>query len=324
VPLTDLAEPELSAYTSAVTPPADLESFWNRTLSEARAMAWPTTSTAVATGLRLVTTFDVTFSGYDGDPVRAWYHRPADTDAPLPVIVNFQGYGGGRGLPHQISHWVAAGYACVEVDTRGQGSGHTPGDTPDPSGSGPAYPGYMTRGIASPDSYYYRRVFTDAVRALDCVRELAGIDPSRVAVTGGSQGGGICIAVAGLADGVTAALPDVPFLSDYRRGAEIAIKAPYTEIAGYLATHPDQVARAFETLSYFDASVLGRSASASALFSVALMDQICPPSTVYAAYNSYAGVKEIRRYAFNDHEGGHVFHQAEQLRWLINLMPPSH
>jgi cephalosporin-C deacetylase len=46
------------------------------------------------------------------------------------------------------------------------------------------------------------------------------------------------------------------------------------------------------------------------------MDRTCPPSTVFAAFNAYAGPKEIRRYVFNDHEGGQGFHEREQLRWL--------
>ena len=57
--------------------------------------------------------------------------------------------------------------------------------------SGPSAPGFMTRGIDAPADYYYRRVFTDAVRAVDAVRSLGLVDPARVAVTGVSQGGGI-------------------------------------------------------------------------------------------------------------------------------------
>ena len=50
------------------------------------------------------------------------------------------------------------------------------------------------------------------------------------------------------------------------------------------------------------------------------MDQTCPPSTVFAAYNWYGGPKEIREYAFNDHEGGEGFHDIAQLRWLKELL----
>ena len=35
-----------------------------------------------------------------------------------------------------------------------------------------------------------------------------------------------------------------------------------------------------------------------------MMDVTCPPSTVYAAYNHYAGPKEMVVYAFNGHENG--------------------
>ena len=78
---------------------------------------------------------------------------------------------------------------------------------------------------------------------------------------------------------------------------------------------PDQVDAAMRTLGYFDVAAVGRRAAAPALFSVALRDAVCPPSTVYAAYNNYAGPKEIREYAYNDHEGGEAFQQDEQLRW---------
>ena len=80
-------------------------------------------------------------------------------------------------------------------------------------------------------TYYYRRVFTDAVRAVDASRGFAFVDPDAIAVTGGSQGGGIAIAAAALAPAPRAVLPDVPFLCAFRRGAEIAPGDPYGELA---------------------------------------------------------------------------------------------
>jgi cephalosporin-C deacetylase len=315
--LFDLSGDELTTYRSAAEAPADLADFWRDTLAESRSKARPATVTEVETGLSLVDTYDVTFSGFGGDPIRAWYHRPAGSDgSSLPVVVRYQGYGGGRGLSHEVPPWVLAGYACLRVDTRGQGSGFSPGDTPDPTGSDPAHPGYLTRGILDPATYYYRRVFTDAVLAVDAAQQLPGVDPSRAAVAGGSQGGGISLAVAGLRDDLAAVLADVPFLCDFRRASEIATELPYTELTSYLAVHRDLVEQVFGTLAYFDVSVLGTRASAPALVSAALMDLTCPPSTVYAAYNAYAGPKEMRVYPYNDHEGGQAFHEVEQLAWL--------
>jgi cephalosporin-C deacetylase len=139
-------------------------------------------------------------------------------------------------------------------------------------------------------------------------------------VTGGSQGGALTIAAAALQPDVWAAMPDVPFLCDFRRATELVETDPYCEIVRYLSVHRDQVDAVFGTLSYFDVAALGKLAKAPALFSVALMDTICPPSTVYAAYNRYGGQKQIAEYQFNNHEGGQNFHQSRQLDWLRPLI----
>ena len=79
----------------------------------------------------------------------------------------------------------------------------------------------MTKGIEDPKTYYYRRVFVDALRALEAVRSLPDVDASSIAVQGISQGGGITLAAAGLANDVVAVMPDVPFLCHFRRAADI-------------------------------------------------------------------------------------------------------
>lgn len=123
-------------------------------------------------------------------------------------------------------------------------------------------------------------------------------------------------AVAALVPGLAAVMPDVPFLCHFRRASEVSPVDPYGEIVRYLKAHRDRQNLLFETLSYFDGAVLGPRASAPALFSVALMDQTCPPSTVFAAFHAYGGPKEIEIYEYNDHEGGAAFQQRRQLCWL--------
>lgn len=323
MPMFDLTGHELRAHHTDVKPPADLQEFWDGTLAAARAYDSAPTLAPVATPLRLIETFDVTFPGYAGDPIKAWLHRPAGTSEALPCVVEYRGYGGGRGLAHETVRWATAGYAHFVMDSRGQGSGYSTGETPDPHPSTAAQPGVMTRGILGRDTYYYRRLFTDAVRAVDVVRGLPQVDGTRVAVTGMSQGGGISLAVAALVPDLVGVMADVPYLCDMRRATEIGDKDPYGEIVRYLKAHRDQVERVFETLRYFDGAVLATLATAPALFSVALMDEICPPSTVYAAYNAYAGAKEIREYAYNDHEGGGPFHQLAQMTWLADRLSGS-
>ena len=316
----DLPIDELRAYRPALSVPTDLDGFWASTLLEARSHDLAATFSPVDSGLTLVSTFDVTFAGYGGSPVRAWLQLPANARAPLAAVVEFIGYGGGRGLAHEHLLWAAAGYAHLVMDTRGQGSTWSVGETADvdPLGS-PAHPGFMTRGILDPATYYYRRVYVDAVRAVEAARTHPLVDSTRVAVTGTSQGGGLSVAVAGLVPDIAGAMPEVPFLSDFPRALTITDSDPYGEIVRYLRVHRDHVGQAMATLSYFDGAILGRRATAPALFSVGLMDLTCPPSTVFAAYNWYGGPKEIREYAFNDHEGGEGFHEIAQLGWLKDL-----
>jgi cephalosporin-C deacetylase len=49
------------------------------------------------------------------------------------------------------------------------------------------------------------------------------------------------------------------------------------------------------------------------------MDAICPPSTVYAAYNRYPAPKQLQVWPYNGHESGATFQPPLNLRWLRSL-----
>ena len=314
---------ELKTYLPERTEPRDFDAFWSATFDDACRHTLDPVFTAADYGLRTVDTFDVSVRGYAGQRIKGWLLLPRQHNGKLPAIVEYIGYGGGRGFPLDWLTWSSAGYAHLVMDTRGQGSAWLRGDTPDPEGDGgnPHFPGFMTRGILDPATYYYRRVFTDALRAVQTVLAHPAVDETSVAVVGGSQGGGIALAVAGLAptlldNVVGAAMPDVPFLCHYRRATELVDTHPYQEIVRFCKVHRDQVETVFNTLSYFDGVNFAARAKARSLFSVALMDDICPPSTVFAAYNHYRGPKDIRVYSYNQHEGGQTFQRLEQLQFL--------
>jgi cephalosporin-C deacetylase len=323
--LFDMPLDQLKTYLPSRQEPADFDHFWRETLREAWECPLEATFEPVDFGLRLVETLDVTFNGYGGQPVKGWLLLPRDRAQPLPCVVEYIGYGGGRGFPIDWLLWSNVGYAHLVMDTRGQGSAWLQGDTPDPEpiGSSPHYPGFMTRGILDPKTYYYRRVFVDAVRAVEAAVAHPAIDSEHIAVTGGSQGGGITVAVSGLSPAVHVSMPDVPFLCHYRRATEIVDSAPYSEIAKFCVTHRDKVDTVFDTLAYFDGVNFAARSTTNALYSVGLMDQICPPSTVFAAYNHHAGPKEIRIWRYNDHEGGGSYQAVEKIRYLAGLWGQS-
>ena len=321
MPLFDYPLDQLKTYLPDRNEPADFDAFWQATLAETRRHPLSACFEPVDYGLQAQDTFDVTFSGFGGQPVKGWLLLPRQRSGPLPCVVEYIGYGGGRGFPTDWLLWSSVGFAHLIMDTRGQGSSWLFGSTPDVYGGGgnPSIPGFMTQGVLDPQHYYYRRVFTDAARAVEAARSHPAVDPDRIAAVGGSQGGGITIAAAGLEPAVKVAMPDVPFLCHYRRATEIVDTAPYNEITRFCLTHRDKVETVFKTLSYFDGVNLAARAKAHTLFSVGLMDQTCPPSTVFAAYNHWAGPKDIRIYPYNQHEGGGDFQTVEKVRFLTAL-----
>jgi cephalosporin-C deacetylase len=322
MPYPDLIQPELGAYRSSVETPADFTAFWDATIAAARAAGGSVEMVPAATTLKAMEVLDVTFPGFGGQPVKGWLHLPRERSGRLPLVVQYVGYGGGRGFPHESLHWAASGYAYFRMDTRGQGSGWSTGATADPVGTTPSIPGMMTKGLLAKDDYYYRRVFTDGVRAVDAMLAQDFVNPERVAVCGGSQGGGIALAVAGLHPAVKAVMPDVPFLCDFPRALQKAGRDPYLEIVRFLAQHRDKADTVLDTLRYFDGVCFARQSQADALFSVALMDDVCPPSTVYGAYQACGGKKTIIEYGYNNHEGGGPFQDAQQMNWLGERFRP--
>ncbi|WP_238012042.1 acetylxylan esterase [Dactylosporangium sp. AC04546] len=316
--LFDLPLDRLRTYRSASNEPADFDEFWATTLDEARTRATPAVLTEVDAGLRSLHTIDVTFSGYGGQPVKAWLIRPRNVDGPLPVMVEFIGYGGGRGFPHDFLLWSAAGYASLVMDTRGQGGRWRAGDTPDPDGSGPQAPGFLTRGVLDPRTFYYRRLVTDAVRAVETARALPFA--SKVLVTGISQGGGLALAAGGLSgDAVSGVISGVPFLCDIRRAVTITDNDPYAEFARFVRLNPARAEAALSTVDYVDGVHFAKRITAPALVSAALMDLTCPPSTVFAAYNAIPGRKEMQLYEWDGHDGGQGHFSQRSVQFANSL-----
>ncbi|HEX2621023.1 MAG TPA: acetylxylan esterase [Phototrophicaceae bacterium] len=320
MPFFDLSLEDLVNYTPPCPEPKDFDAFWAETLQEAQQYPLNATFVPYESGLKLIDAWDVTFAGYGGQPIKGWYIRPAGVTTPLPCIVEYIGYGGGRGDAAEWLFWANAGYAHFIMDTRGQGSSWRKGDTADiPDGANPSVPGFMTQGVTSPKTYYYRRVYTDAVRAIEAARTRSDVIGTKIAVTGGSQGGGISIAAAGLVPDVAICMPDVPFLCHFRRAVTLIDTFPYAEIAKYLVSHREKIANTMATLDYFDGINFSARIKAHSLYSVALMDTICPPSTVYAAYNHVSAPKDIRTYTFNNHEGGGHDQSMEKLKFVRDL-----
>src|SRR4051794_25975221 len=111
MPRFDLPLEELREYRPPANAPSDFDAFWRETLETSRLAATPPRFERIQTPLRTRDGGDVPFSGYGGQPIRAWLLAPAGAARPLPAIVEYTGYGGGRGLVTDRLLWASAGYA---------------------------------------------------------------------------------------------------------------------------------------------------------------------------------------------------------------------
>jgi len=309
MPKIDMSLDDLQAYRPALTRQSDFDEYWERTLAESAGAPLDATIEDVDYPVAGPTFRRVFYTGWRDARICGWYITPAGA-GPFPTVVVYHGYQGNKGTIYTLLPWVAAGYAVVSVDTRGQtGDSSDPG--PHPGGH---YKGYMTQGILQPEEYYYRGAFIDCVRALDFVESRPELDADRIALTGISQGGGLTLAVAALDRRPKAAMARVPFLCHYQRALEVSDKMPYWEIAEYCNWHPDREEQVFRTLSYCDNLNLASRITCPTLVTVGLQDLICPPSTVYGTYNQMGCKKEMLVYPYMGHADS-VAQWEPMFRW---------
>src|SRR4030042_6386140 len=172
MPFFDLPLDQLRTYLPPRQEAEDFDTFWQTTILEADQYPLNAQFQLVDYGLMAQEVFDVTYAGYGGQPIRTWLILPRQRSNPIPCVIEYIGYTEGRGFPIDWLVWSSAGYANLIMGNRGQGSGSVmQGATPDEGGGGrPSVPGFMTQGILDPRRYYYRRIYTDAVRAVEAAR----------------------------------------------------------------------------------------------------------------------------------------------------------
>ncbi len=305
----DLPLDQLWSYCPPQTWQPDCAQFWRHTLAEA--VEVPLAPQLVPldlpyTGVQL---FRATFAGWQGAEVVGTYARPLG-DGPFPALLLYHGYSSRRPEAFDLLGWTSQSYAVLAIDIRGQ-SGESSDTGSYPGGHAP---GYMTIGVGDPRTYYYRAVYVDALRAVELLTTRPEVDPERLGIAGGSQGGGLTLATAALwplraqayqqpvYGRVRAAFAEIPFLCHFERGATLTDAGPYQEIAHYCRRSGVDPAQVFRTLSYFDCMNLAHWIEAPVYLTAGLMDLICPPSTIFAAYNHIRAPKEIFVAQFGEHE----------------------
>lgn len=303
MPQLDMPLEELKVYKGSSPVPDDFDAYWNKALAGIQApegsFEWMTGDfiSPVADCRRLV------FRGIGGSRVHVKTIFPLDVKGPIPALIHFHGYASSSNPWAEYLPFAASGIAVFAMDCRGQG-----GLSEDLwTHSGPTLYGNIVRGLdGGPEELHYRSVFLDTVQLARIIMSMENIDENRVGVYGGSQGGGLSIACAALEPRISCLAPLYPFLSDYRRVWDMDLdEKAYVGLRDYfrkfdpLHRREDEI---FNKLGYIDISNLARRIRGKVFFGATLMDDICPPSTQFAAYNRMECEKEILIYKDYGHE----------------------
>jgi cephalosporin-C deacetylase len=219
-------------------------------------------------------------------------------------VLQFHGYSGESGDWQDKLSLVGEGFCVAALDVRGQG-----GRSEDAGGRrGTTLNGHIIRGLVDQDprQLFFRSVFLDTALLARIVMSLPEVDEARVAAMGASQGGALTLACAALEPRIRRAAPVFPFLCDYRRVWEMDLaKDAYAELRYFFRRfdpNHQQVDAYFTKLGYIDCQHLAPRIRAEVLMFTGLMDQICPPSTQFAAYNRITAPKEMVLYPDYEHE----------------------
>ena len=153
--------------------------------------------------------------------------------------------------------------------------------------------GYMRRGMASRDSYYYKDVYVGCARALDFLCSLPEWDGKNAIVTGGSQGGALTIITAALNEKATMCAPFYPALCDltgflhHRAGGWPKFFSGFYKDGQVEIPYEQAVA----TLQYFDVVNFARILTVPTFMSWGYSDDTCSPTSVWSAWNEISAPK---------------------------------
>ncbi|SHF32392.1 Cephalosporin-C deacetylase [Mariniphaga anaerophila] len=178
-----------------------------------------------------------------------------------------------------------------------------------------ALDGYWVTNMDDKDNYYFKRVYLGCVRAVDFIETLDCFNGEDIAVTGGSQGGALSIITAGLDDRIDylgALYPALSDLTGYLHGRAGGWPHMFRDA---FTNKPEKV----ETSKYYDVVNFARFVKVPGWYSWGYNDNVCPPTSMHAAYNVITAPKELHVFQETQHWAFPEQHEQKD-KWLVEQL----
>ena len=288
-------------YQSTVKKPDDFDAFWDGVQQQAAAV--PLEPEMIPDPLRTsaeVEVFQVFYTSIEHVRIAAWYCRPTLRVGRLPALLLLPGYQADPPIPKE---WALKGYGALSVAPRGKLRSNRQFN--------PGYPNLLTYNIVDRHTYAYRGFYVDAWRGIDFLLARPEVDPTRLGVTGSSQGGGLTITTAAMRPEIRAAAAGAPYLCGFMDAIALTHTYPYEEINDFLRAHPDSRHAVEATVAYFDGINFADKITCPIIVNIGLQDNVCPPETGYALFNQIRATdKQLYTYDGHGHDAGRSKHNA--------------
>jgi cephalosporin-C deacetylase len=155
--------------------------------------------------------------------------------------------------------------------------------------------GYWHFNLDSPTEFYYRRIYLGCVRANDFLTSRENWDGRTLVVAGASQGGQLAIVTTALDPRVTALASTHPAFCDVT--GDLHARAggwprPFQQW-NFPAPSPHATEAKIATTAYYDTVNFARRLKVPGYYNWGYNDDVCPPTSIYAAYNVITAPKQL-------------------------------
>ncbi|MGZ5253586.1 MAG: glycoside hydrolase family 97 N-terminal domain-containing protein [Flavitalea sp.] len=296
-----------NAITPAAKNPDDFVAYWNKEIGSMKSLPLNSTMKFLPSlSTKNIHSFEVSFQGSQpGSKVYGILSKPA-APGKYPAILKVPGagirsYSGDTAMASKGIITLEIGIHGIPVTMENK--------VYNDLASGPLR-NYNSMNMEDKNSYYYHRVYLNNIRAIDFLISDPSVDSSRIGVFGGSQGGALSIVAAALDKRIKFLGSLYPALSDltgYLQNRAGGWPHLFTENAPANLKTENKI----NTSYYYDVVNFARLINVPGWYSFGYNDEVCPPTSIYAAYNVIPAKKDL----YLDLPSGHWMTNAQKEEW---------
>jgi len=287
--------------------PADFDQFWADTKAELAKVAPNFRITPVPkmnSDNRKV--YLIEMQSLDNYTIRGWMTVPIvnDKKKKFSVLLGLPGYQ----VDLQPLMGLDNDLVIIALNVRGQGNSRGPLNTRKDE--------YIFYRVEDKEHYVMRGAIMDCLRCVDFICAQPSLRHDQILVSGGSMGGYLSLAVAGLDKRVRLCSPQNPILCDIRN-LQGEVNWPISSFEKYVATRPGlTMQKVFDNLDYYDGKNFAVNITCPVLMGIGSLDPLAPPNNEYATFNIIPAKKK-RILVFRDlgHEVSKEYKNFEG-RWM--------